>query len=1003
MKNWGIVHLSCFLVVVTATAGALHAQTWNVNSNGSWDTSSNWTPNTVPNAQTANATLGQIITANRQVTFPRNRTMGSLTFDSNFNYTVTRASGVGTRNMNFDAVGAGPAAINIAAGTSGAHTITTVGDRLQVNLVDTTQINHQGTGLFTIATVVTGSGGLTHTGSGTTILTGANTYTGVTTINGGTLLAGNNTALGSTAAGTVVNSGGSLGLTGGITMTGEALQLAGAGNAGAGALFSQSGNNTFDGNITLNAPTTMRSATAGQALTIGANAANRTLVNNGHTLTLAGPGDFFFNSQMSGAGGLTMDGTGTATLFYGNGTSFSAYSGPTVVNAGTLIADLGSSTPPPLTPLTGPITIGGAGQAATFETRWLDNIGNSVTVNVLNQGTLRIRNFYDEANFTETIAGLNLAGGALVETVNGINNPATLLLTGNIIHDGTGTTSATIAGNMILQGATTIQVGDSAAAVDLNITANILDQWWTTINKTGDGTLRLAGNNTYQGPLTVSSGVVIAASDNALGASAWNNSVLSGASLYLEGGINLTQGSIQIRGTGPSGEGALRATSGANTFNGTLTVASPATVAAASGASLAFTGPIDLANTLTFADAGNFNVSGAVYGSSALVKTGSGTLQFSGSSHDINGLRLDALEGIVELNRPGRLLNTVQGPTVGTTTGPAGTLRLLTGNQIRNDLFVEVRESGTFDLNGFDEGIAGLRLYGGAVQTGTGTLSIVNSGGDEIRTFASNQTATITGSLRSDLAQGLNITVADGSPAVDLDISAAISGSMASLTKDGPGTLQFSGNQANTYTGNTIVNGGVLQLNKTAGTNAIAGAITLNSGGTLMLNNADQIADSSGLTMAGGTFSTGTGFSESLGVLTLTSDSTINLGDSIHLLAFANSSSAIWSSGAVLTINGWTGQEQTPGTAGRIFVGTNLGGLTSTQLSQISFTGFAPGAILLSDGELVPVVIPEGETVFVVLLVLAAVGWRERKRLLASWQKWSARSSRAVESGMPLA
>src|SRR5690606_16943520 len=116
----------------------------------------------------------------------------------------------------------------------------------------------------------------------------------------------------------------------------------------------------------------------------------------------------------------------------------------------------------------------------------------------------------------------------------------------------------------------------------------------------------------------------------------------------------------------------------------------------------------------------------------------------------------------------------------------------------------------------------------------------------------------------------------------------------------------------------------------------------------------------------GGTFSTGatTGFAEKLGTLTLSSNSTIDLGTGIHLLEFSNSSSIAWS--GTLTIYDWVGSPS-GGTQGRIFFGNNASGLTSAQLAQISFNGFGPGAILLSSGELVPIAIPEAETVFAAL------------------------------------
>lgn len=130
------------------------------------------------------------------------------------------------------------------------------------------------------------------------------------------------------------------------------------------------------------------------------------------------------------------------------------------------------------------------------------------------------------------------------------------------------------------------------------------------------------------------------------------------------------------------------------------------------------------------------------------------------------------------------------------------------------------------------------------------------------------------------------------------------------------------------------------------------------------------------MTLAGGNFSTGTGFSETLGSLTLTADSSITLGSSIHNLQFAASNLLGWSPGATLTIYGWSA------TAGQILFGNTNASLTADQLSQINFDGFA-GVQLLASGELVPMAVPEIHAVLAALLLTVIVLWREKKVLIA--------------------
>lgn len=689
-------------------------------------------------------------------------------------------------------------------------------------------------------------------------------------------------------------------------------------------------------------------------------------------LTHSGTGILTMAGVISGAAANDFIKAGSGTVTF-SGSGSNTYNGETIVNEGELRLDKGGNAVRNL-------TIGDGTGADVVRLMSGNQINNASTVTLQSSGQLLFNGSY-----AETITSLDMTGG-LVDTGSG-----TLTLTGDpAIISRASTNSAEIKGNLLIEGSNTIQVANGSAAIDLDISANIGDRWYTSITKTGAGTLRLSGSNSFNGPLVITNGVVIAANNNALGSTGtWGNAVANGAALHLTGGISVSEGGLGIAGTGPDGNGSLVSVSGSNSFTGTVSSTAAATIGSLAGANLTLNGSVSLVNDVTFSGAGNHSVFSTVYGSGKLIKTGSGTLQIVGSN-SISGNRLDALEGVVELNRPGVNLNTSDGPVVGTTSGPSATLKLLTSNQIRDDHFVTVRESGTFDLNGNNDGVAGLKLYGGAVKTGSGTLSIVNAGGDEIHSYTSTQTATISGNLKSDLAQGIKITTADGSPAVDLDISAAFSGSVSKVTKDGVGVLKFSGTNANTYSGQTIVDAGVLALGKTAGVDAVAGSsIKVNSGGTLRLDNDNQIKNSTPLILNGGTFLTGetTGHSDTLGTLTLSSSSTIDLGTTSHQLTFADSSSISWT--GTLVISNWTGLAGSSGTQGQIFFG--VGGLTSAQLAQVQFDGFSPGARLLPSGELVP--IPEPGLIAAVLALIGVIFWRERLRLREGFRmlrhKWT--------------
>lgn len=159
-----------------------------------------------------------------------------------------------------------------------------------------------------------------------------------------------------------------------------------------------------------------------------------------------------------------------------------------------------------------------------------------------------------------------------------------------------------------------------------------------------------------------------------------------------------------------------------------------------------------------------------------------------------------------------------------------------------------------------------------------------------------------------------------------LNFTGVISGT-GGIRKINAGLARLSA--ANTYTGRTAVNAGTLQL----------GA-------------ANVIADASNVTLNGGTFSTGSpvGFSETVGNLTLSANSTIALGTGSHTLNFAASNAIAWTAGTTLTITGWN----TGCNKGRIFFGNSAAGLTAAQLAQITFQGYPAGSKLTAAGELIP-------------------------------------------------
>lgn len=166
-------------------------------------------------------------------------------------------------------------------------------------------------GTLTMSGQISGAGGLTKSGAGTLVLPGANSYTGVTTVSAGILDVQTPAALGNNTTVTVAAAGL-------LQIDGDGLDFSKILNL-SGTLASINGNNIWSGKI---------SALA---------AASTVNVGTGNSLTLRG--------IISGAGGLTVNKSGSGTLILTNANN---YAGATAIKAGIVIVRtkmaLGSTT-----------------------------------------------------------------------------------------------------------------------------------------------------------------------------------------------------------------------------------------------------------------------------------------------------------------------------------------------------------------------------------------------------------------------------------------------------------------------------------------------------------------------------------------------------------------------------------------------------------------------------------------------------------------------------------
>jgi autotransporter-associated beta strand protein len=409
---------------------------------------------------------------------------------------------------------------------------------------------------------------IANVGGSVTVTQGAAPATNVFTVTFGGSLASTNvpqiTATGSTGVtvivntvndgpeGTVVNSGATLQVQSGITVSTEALTLNGSGFNNAGALENVSGTNTWANPVTL-----------GSNASIGVDA----------------PTDSLIVNQPIGDNGLNFGVTkvGAGTLDYAGNTS-NTYIGLTQVNQGTLLLDKSGGA----AALNGNLTIGDSlPGAAAAKWNFSNEMPATATVTVNSDGTL---NLNDQ---TQTIAALNVTDGTVTTGAgthgaqNGLLTVSSLSMTGGAVTLGTagsqlvlnggvtassdaatGTATIAGAGSLVLGGNNdTFTVNHGTNAVDLAVNAPITSTAAGGITKGGNGLMAISNANPgYLGNTTINAGNVQV--DGTIG-----NVVLGGGIVSGDGTIGTITGPGAVAGTVSPGDSAAPSTIGTLTSN----------------------------------------------------------------------------------------------------------------------------------------------------------------------------------------------------------------------------------------------------------------------------------------------------------------------------------------------------------------------------------------------------------------------------------------------------
>jgi autotransporter-associated beta strand protein len=300
--------------------------------------------------------------------------------------------------------------------------------------------------------------------------------------------------------------------------------------------------------------------------------------------------------------------------------------------------------------------------------------------------------------------------------------------------------------------------------------------------------------------------------------------VTSGAALQIQGGITTAAEALTLNGSGVGTDGALRNISGDNTYAGLVTLGAATRINSDAGTlTLSNTGRITGSGFgLTVGGAGNTTIAGIGIGSGTLTKDGAGTLTLTQSSTFSGGLAVNA--GTVRLLTSGYYaLPTTPASAVSIASGA-----VLTADQTANN----------------HHHIGVVTLNGGTLTSINGPAGPANDGGYGI--FFLQGGVAVGGSSMSTISAttvGFNngsFNVGDVAVGTDLLVSShLVPSGGGSLIKTGDGTMTLTG--ANTYTTNTTISAGTLQIGAGGTTGSLSASSAITNNGTLSFNRSNTI------------------------------------------------------------------------------------------------------------------------------------------------------------------
>ncbi len=594
---------------------------------------------------------------------------------------------------------------------------------------------------------------------------------------------------------------------------------------------------------------------------------------------------------ISGSSALTLNGsTGGITLSAGN-----TYTGPTVVNAGT-VTITGANNAVSISK-TSSVTINNGGTISISGDNNYLSSSTTVPTTINAGGTLTI----NAATSTAHLGLLTLAGGTLASTGTPAGDGLTygsFNLDGGVVAGGVTTTSVISATDVVLTqtGGTVFNVasGTTASGVDLDVqgvlfhTASLAD---TGLVKTGTGVLQLDASNSYTGATNVSAGTLLLANANAVA----NSLVTPGSTVafaasvggaFTFGGLS-GAGSLNLADTASNpvaltvGNSTTAATyTGSLTGTGSLTKIGTGTQIVTGSSS--YTGTTTV--TAGILQVGANGTTGSLPGSSPITDNATLVIQRTNTATQGTDFGTISGSGAVILNGAGGtvVLNTANAYSGATTIGPnSNTIVLATATNALGTGTVSIDSQGNLVTSELQlsggitlpnpialparttsttteiENLSGNNTLSGTISTGVGGTGYG---------FTSDAGTLTLSNATSIVGVGTSGKIVNLQGAGNGVVSGTIAGTGFSVTKSGAGTWALNGANS-TYPAGTTVAGGTLQANAAS---ALGTGPTNISGGTLAGGTTASPGSTGGvLNFVNGTITGGTGATPSDKVGTL--------------------------------------------------------------------------------------------------------------------------------------